>query len=467
MGVELQTSGNIPVTAKLKKWLNQNGYKPKTLSQSAYALKCAEAMVNGDLDGDTYLKLTDSSTKEKEMPNAKDVYDTKNVDSGRIRLRKPSEGLSEKRYEGTHVKTGKPVMTAYGEPACIPSEKDFAVVGTFLKHSAKKSGMDVELTEWERTLWQEMIAEHEWASYGGEPTANKTFSGDRVKALLDDSISGGLEIAPVAFDDSVVGAVLLTGELFPFIDRKPISRGRRVEGASVGHPTLVWGVGEGTEGGLQDFADYVAAINTTVYPCTCYCEIGRDFLSDSPVNVGQILIDRIAEAWAKECDDIVANGNGTTQPEGVMSASGTTGVTWGSATSLANYESLLFAVAKQYRKAQGNRFMFCGNETSYMRMRAIPVGTADARRIFGMSHESYECFPPRRFAINEDLSNSELFAGDMGRYRWYERLGLSTQWSTEGKSLLRSNTALLACRMRAGAQVMIGEAFATVSDAPA
>jgi len=200
---------------------------------------------------------------------------------------------------------------------------------------------------------------------------------------------------------------------------------------------------------------------------TCFLEVGRDLFEDSVVDLGDVLLGRISERMANEMDKVVAVGNGTTQPEGVMNKSGTTAVSFGGATSIGNYESLLFGVGKQYRKAPGNRFVFAGNETAYQRARAMNVGTNDARRLFGLNHESYTLFPPRQYRICGDLTNQQLFAGDMSRYRMYRRLGLRTEWTTEGKSLMRSNTALLAIRARYGGQVMVGEAFATVSDAPA
>ena len=464
MPIELSAKG-LKITPRLKSWLDNNGYRPRTLGHSSYVLKAAEAMSEGDLSAEDYLELTNQKVSDMtQSPSPEDVFSSPKKDTGRIRVKAPSERLSEKRYIGKHCKTKQPIVTAYGQEASTPSEKSLAQTGVYLKQSARRAGIDVEISEFEKALWSEMIEQEQWASFNGDPGQNVVYEKGRVKALLDDAPSGGLEIAPISFDSDIVSNVLLSGELFPFIDRKPVSRGRRIEGASVGHPTIVWGTAEGTEGTLQDFSSYVSAIDTTIYAGTCFCEVGRDFLSDSPVNVGQVLTDRISEAYLKEMDDIIADGNGTTQPEGVMQKSGTTSVTFGSAMSIGNMESLLFAVAKQYRKAPGNTFMFAGNETSYQRFRAIPVGASDARRIFGLDHEAYQCFPPRRFAINEDLGNTELFAGDMKRYRMYERLGLSTQWSTEGKSLLRSNTALLAVRFRYGGQVMTPEAFATVSD---
>ncbi len=473
MSVELETNSNITITPRLKSWLDEHGYKPKSLGHQAYTYRCAEAMVNGDLDADTYLKLTTEQEEEIPMRTTKEVDPdelfTKSGDStSRIRLKDPSEGLSTKRAKAVHPRTGQPVYDEFGVEATLPSERSKAMTGVYLKHVGRRAGLQCELSEWERSLWDEMVHKEAWASFAGDPYENKILQGPQVKALLDESAgSGGLEISPVVFDSDLVWNVLLTGELFPLVTLKPVSRGRRVESASIGTPTVTWGTGEGTEGTLYDFSNYVSAIDTTVYVASAFLEFGRDLLGDSAVDVADLLQERMAERLGNEFDKITAIGNGTTQPEGVMTKAGTTSVSFGNATSMGNYENLLFAVGKQYRKSAGNRFVFCGTETSYQRARALQVSATDQRRLWGMTHESYQLFPPREYRICGDLTNRQVFAGDMRRYRMYRRMGERVEISTEGKSLMRSNTALMAIRVRLGGQVMVSEAFATVSDAPA
>ena len=64
--------------------------------------------------------------------------------------------------------------------------------------------------------------------------------------------------------------------------------------------------------------------------------------------------------------------NGTTEPQGVMVASGTTSVNFTGATSIGNYESLLFSVPKAQRPMNSQSVRFCATETSYQRARAAP-----------------------------------------------------------------------------------------------
>ena len=68
---------------------------------------------------------------------------------------------------------------------------------------------------------------------------SRTVKGYRggVKTLIDDATSGGLEAAPIVFDDMVIQTPLLNGELFPLVTTVPLDRGRR--GPQPGRPRLL------------------------------------------------------------------------------------------------------------------------------------------------------------------------------------------------------------------------------------
>ena len=188
-----------------------------------------------------------------------------------------------------------------------PSQRDYARNGVLFKHLASKAGLGVSLTEHESGILDELCNEEWSGNINGE---YRSLSG--TKALLDSVTSGGIEITPTAFDDSIITFPLLQGELFPQVDLKPIPRGRRVEGALIGNPTLSWGQGDAVDVGLFDTAALVAAIDTTIYGVAVAIEIGRDFLSDAAVDVGKVLTEVVGSRLANELDKVIANGNGTT-----------------------------------------------------------------------------------------------------------------------------------------------------------
>ena len=283
--------------------------------------------------------------------------------------------------------------------------------------------------------------------------------------LLDDTTSGGLEVSPIFFDADVTVTPLLTGELLPMVDLKPISRGRRIEAGSVSHPTVTWNQGDAAVGDVFDSTSQVAALDSTVFDLSCHVLIGRNFLSDAAINVGSILTELIGERMAEAIESVIAEGDGTTQPTGVKTASGTTSVSFGNAAAtVAKYLELLFSTPKNLRDAS---YAFAANEVTYRRARAIATGvTGDTRLVFDMQVENYSIFG-RPFKIVPALANSEILAGSWKRYRLYQRLGSAVEFSTQGENLQRRNEALLTVRQRWAGRPMIPSAFSVVTTAEA
>lgn len=354
----------------------------------------------------------------------------------------------------------------------MPTERQKAIAGAWFKHqivsSYKSQGKAVphefQLTELDVKLFEYAMHECRFVGPTGVSDGNQDGRGwlqksklnDMTrKALLDDVLSGGLEAVPIEFDSLAIITPLLTGELLPLVTMRPATR-RRIEGFAVGNPTMNWGVADGTTIPVFDTASFVTAFDTVIHPLTGSIELGLDFEADSPVALGDVILDRYGERFREVMDNVIAVGSGVGQPEGVFNATGVTLVgtdngTGGPAT-VSDYEALLFGVKKQFRSAAGQRGIFIGTETSYQRVRGIQVGTSDQRRVFGMDHESYTLLN-HPYKINESISNSQVGFFCMDRYRMYRRAGLGVRVVTEGKELALANKRLIVVRARVGGQL--------------
>ena len=278
------------------------------------------------------------------------------VGSGGPRVKMANELFSTAKGAGRHDTTGLPVQYR-GQNVDAPSQFDLAMAGAFIKAIAKKQGLSVNLTDTDKALWDWMCNECTWTGdlHG---TWDPQISPSRAKAaLLDDNTSGGLSIVPTVFDDLVITFPLLSGELFPYVQIVDLQRGQVVATGSISNPTATWGTAEGTPMTPVDCTAIVAGISTTIHPVSVAMEFGKDFLSDSPVAVGELLGGQLNQIHAAELDGVVAGGDGTSQPQGLANASGVTTVN--STNSLdgpvtySDMESLAFAVAKQYRRRAG------------------------------------------------------------------------------------------------------------------
>lgn len=385
---------------------------------------------------------------------------------------------------GAHPLAGDPVRYN-GESYNTVSERDKAQVGAWLKfHIATSPGIQgsmsadrvwAQLSEHDKSLLAHLAEKGEWYDCTSDTeTKTKGYMGKHgtgIKALIDDSTSGGTEAAPIVFDAMVIETPLLYGELFPLVTTVPLARGRRVEGVAVSTVTGSWGGVDETDISYFNTASYVTAFDTTIYRWQGAVRIGLDFLSDTPIDFAETFIRQYGERLLEELDDVIAIGNGTNQPEGVMNKTGTTSVGFGGTTTLSNYESLRFAVKKAEHKGPvGKTAIFCGNETSYSRAIGIPVSATDTRRVFGtMNGPAYDSFSimNRPYKINESLANTQVFYGIMARYRMYRRKDMVVRTSTEGAALIRANSMLIAVMARFGGQCERSQPFAKSTTAEA
>lgn len=390
----------------------------------------------------------------------------------------------------------------------MPTQRDKAVTGVWLKHLVNKQCQ----AEGRQVPWQFKMTEQDedvrmWTmmnckfvgpvGYKGEPitkysdtgvdtdAADHWFGGESLmekrndfefwkKALLDDATSGGLEAVPIEFDAAYILTPLLTGQLFPYVDVRNVMR-RRIEGTKFANPTMGWGTAEGT--GITPYTTdaFISAFDNSIWPITGAMEIGRDFQSDSPLDIGGIVTDRYGQAFRQEMDNVIANGNGTNRPEGLFVASGVTTNTSaggsGADPTPGDYEGLMHGVGLAFLQEAGlppnSRAVFLSTQTSYQRSRGIKIASGDERRFFGrdgqMSYRTYDF----RHAINASAGNAKLGFFCLNRYTMYRRQGLEVRIVRDDRTGALANTDMLVLRARFGGALNHSSAGMKIEDAKA
>ena len=241
-------------------------------------------------------------------------------------------------------------------------------------------------------------------------------------------------------------------------------RGKLINTASIANPTMTWNIAEGTPVPLFDCTNFVKQITGTIFPVSCMITVGRDLLQDSIVNLAVELANVMGNSVKHELDRVVAVGDGTTQPQGLFTASGLTVVSSDNSTpgppTVADMERLIFSVPKQYRTAS-NEYGSCFvmNDVTYSRVRGVPVGPADERRVFGLDEQSYSIlgYPVR---IQPNIPNASTMFASLKRYRLWRRAGWETRWETGGIQLIQNNQVLIWLRGRYYGKVLDAGAFA-------
>jgi HK97 family phage major capsid protein len=158
----------------------------------------------------------------------------------------------------------------------------------------------------------------------------------------------------------------------------------------------------------------------------------------------------------KELDNVTANGNGTTQPAGLMGTAGTittSAVNQGTGPYFVDdAENLVFGLQKQYRDPAFTP-MFVMNDISYQRFRTIAISGADQRRVFGMDEQDYQILG-WKVGIQQQIPNNQIAFAAMKKYRMYRRRGFDMRTVTEGETLALKNCILVVGRGRFGGKVV-------------
>lgn len=454
--------------------------EPKEVDLDALADKLAAKMApqKGLLDGGV---SPDEVFAPIDSPTAKLI----NGSRERIRVKSPIEGYSTSKSALVHHKGVMAGQQAkfMNRPLDTASQADLAVAGAYYKWCVTNSMGDknvprnLRCTDHDKQLVEYALHEMSWTGavkgqVGGEgiEIPGRKLSSFEIKALLDDSQSGGLEAAPIVFDDRVITTPLLTGELFPLVDVTPLSRGRRVEGWSISNPSFTSNIAEGTEIPVFDTTSMIAAFDNTIYTAVAAIEIGYDFEDDTPNNIGAIVTDLYGRAALEYLDEQIAWGDGTNEPQGIFNAGltdiGNPAGGAGADPQVDDYEALLFGIAKQYRpRSDSDRCVFVGTDVSYKRARGIQVGASDERRVFGMDEESYQVLGhgfkvPQCRTITAATANANAAFVNLRYYRLYRRLGLTMRVETAGKELALKNQMLMVMRMRWGGKMTLTAAGA-------
>ena len=360
-----------------------------------------------------------------------------------------------------HGYAGQQAVLA-GRPMQHASEFEKAQLGSWLKWQlgrGQSAPAWTKMTDHDKDLFKWLVNEEEFYAIDSDDSVKRVKLSDR-KDLLDDATSGALEIAPIVFDDMIMLTPVLNGELFPKVKVVNLARGRRVEGASMSNPTFTSGTAEGSAITPFDTTAYVAAIDTTIYPVVSAVKVGMDLEDDSPIGISDTLVMQFSEKMMEWLDNQIANGDGTTEMEGVFVASGTVAVApalLNGPQTVGDYENLYFGITKPFRTRgqYGNAVSFLANDVSYKRSRQVPVGSDDARRVFGMDHASYRLLDTP-YLVQNDIANTKIACVNLAGYRCYKRLGMTVRLEQAGATLALANERLIVVRGRFGGRLMLG-----------
>lgn len=354
-----------------------------------------------------------------------------------------------------------------------PSQLRKAMARTWFKFEL--GGQDCQyLNEHEKDLLRHILTREKFYADGDtqearfltererhEVFSTKRFEGMTMQkaAILDSNTSGGSYAVPQFFDYDLILLPILGNELAPLCNIVDVPKGDAATGYTMDNFAFTSGSTEGTAITLATTTSYIGQHNTTFYRAAVGVEIGLNWLEDAAPNILDNIIARIQAKAAEWADEQVAFGDGTTEPQGIMNASGTIDVTLNTPTTgpyvISDVLNLLFGVSKAYRNNHPRqRAAFGMTDVTYKKLRSIATGvTGDTRLIFGEDIEGYTLFGHRASIIGTGLTNDDLFFCQAGGYRLYRRQPVRIRRIMDGVTLFKTNTMVAGADMRWGGQL--------------
>lgn len=393
-----------------------------------------------------------------------------------VHVKATSESLSSERSKQTWP-DGSPRLNHKGQQIYSMSECDWAKMGVLMKMSLRKLEGMPEITDWDRSLYQEMIDKETWIKPIGV-NGEEFIKGHAVKTVLQELLGSTSDaIVPEFFDTRVIELMLLRGEIFPYCNIVDVPAGSVIETGQIGNVTGTWDQLDGADQTIFDPTSLLTPITATVKSFSCLVEVGNELLSDTPVQLGMLLAGRMINKASAELDRVVLSGAAADEPEGVMNASNTIDIPSqngaGGPLTDTDHVNLTFGIPKVLEREA----RYAMKRATYKRFRSIVTGvTGDDRRLYQGGLKSYQIDDvpvsvvepaPSTGRGQGGLTDREIVFANFSKYRVWRRLGMTLRSDSTGYTNVRRNQTLFSLRMRLAGKVIDADAFAIMDDADA
>jgi HK97 family phage major capsid protein len=279
-------------------------------------------------------------------------------------------------------------------------------------------------------------------------------SGDdaRAKALSEGSDSAGGFLVPEELRNEVLTRAPELSELFPFARRVRVGTNAGSVPRLATDISISWSEAENEEFNESDpvFSELPFAVKRA----NAVCYASRELLADSGPGVAELLTRLFAEATAAERDRVIAVGDGSSEPEGVASAT-LSSVAVGGSVTFAKLVEIECALAKKYRRSA--RWMMSNANVR----RVMSLVDSDERPLF--VRDLAEGSPARLLGYpvsqQDDFPDGEIYFGDLAYYYWFDREQMGIETTTTGGSTFMKHQIGVKVWERVDGRVALAEAF--------
>lgn len=265
---------------------------------------------------------------------------------------------------------------------------------------------------------------------------------DLVKKQLGEGTeSAGGYLVPDEYRAELVKRLPELSELFAHVRQIPVAS----DAGSM--PSLATDIGvswdEAENAAFEEQTPAFGSITWAIHRANAFTKMSRELVADAAPKIADVVTDLFIEAMGAEMDRVIAIGNGTDEPRGLISAVSISSVSTGTIT-FAKLITVEFTLAKKYRK----RARWVLNNTNVRRIQTL-VDT-NGQPLFRRDAGEHGAGTILGYPISQqdDLPDSEILFGDLRYYLWFDREQVGVEATTQGGNAFQYHQTWLKTWMR-------------------
>ncbi len=276
----------------------------------------------------------------------------------------------------------------------------------------------------------------------------------RRKALSEGTDSAGGYLTPSEHRADIIQRLPELSELFPYVRKVPvISDGGDYPKLDT-DVSITWGTAENTA--LSETDPAYTQLTYSISKATAITYISRELVADSNPAIVDHVTQLFSEAMAAERDKMITKGTGSSQPEGLVSATGISAVSGCSgALSYPKLVRLKFGLVRKYQK--NARFIL--NSTTLQWVHELT--DSNGRPVFtdAITRDDYPRILGKEYSVQDDIDEGLIVYGDLSQYYWFDRQQMLIETTTTGGDTFKKHQLAIKVVERCDGKTALGEAF--------
>jgi len=273
------------------------------------------------------------------------------------------------------------------------------------------------------------------------------------KALSEGTAEEGGYLVPDEFRAEIVKRAPELSDLFPHVRVIPVSSDAGKIPKLSTDISMSWDEAENASFDETDPA--FGQLTWSIHRMNALTKSSRELVNDSNPNIVNVLSELFMEAVAAERDKMIAIGDGSTQPEGIYSASG--------------LESLAVDGSIAYDKLVQIKYKLAGK---YQRNARWIMSSTNMQRIISLTDNNGQplisnailvggvpTILGKPYSIQDDLPDHTIFYGDLSRYYWFDRERMGIESTSVGGDAFLKHQVWIKVWERCDGKVSFTEGF--------